>query len=40
VAKLEGDGWLTWREMGGLVGGKWAAKMEGDRWLSLREMGG
>jgi hypothetical protein len=33
VAKLEGDGWLSWREMGGY-------KLNGDGWLSRREMGG
>ncbi len=33
MAKLEGDGWLSWREMGGY-------KLNGDGWLSRREMGG
>ncbi len=32
VAELEGDGWLSWREMG--------CKLEGNGWLSWREMGG
>jgi hypothetical protein len=27
VAKLEGDGWLRWSELGGYVGGRWAAKL-------------
>jgi hypothetical protein len=27
VAKLEGDGWLRWSEIGGYVGGRWAAKL-------------
>jgi hypothetical protein len=27
VAKLEGNGWLHWGEMGGYVGGRWAAKL-------------
>jgi hypothetical protein len=46
VAKLEGDGRLSCREMGGYVGGRWVAKLlgrwvamlEGDGWLSYREM--
>jgi hypothetical protein len=29
-----GDGWLSWWEMGGLVGGRWVAKLVGDGWLS------
>ncbi len=40
MAKLEGHGWLSWRKMGGLVGGTWVAELEGDGWLSWREMGG
>ncbi len=40
MAKLEGDGWLSSRKMGGLVGGRWVAKVEGDRWRNWREMGG
>ncbi len=27
VAKFEGDGWLRWSELGGYVGGRWAAKL-------------
>ncbi len=34
MAKLEGDGWLSWRGMGDLVGGGWVTKLEGDGWLS------
>ncbi len=37
MAKLEGDGWLSWRDMGGYVGGRWVAKLEGDEWLSWWE---
>jgi hypothetical protein len=33
VAKLEEDGWLSWREMGGRVGGRWVAELEG-RWVA------
>ncbi len=40
MAKLERDGWLSWREMGGLVGGRRVAELDGDGWLSWREMGG
>jgi hypothetical protein len=40
VAKLEGDGWLSWREMGGYVGRRWVAKLVGDGWLRWTEMGG
>ncbi len=40
MAKLEGDGWLNWREIGSYVGGRWVAKLEGDGWLNWREMGG
>jgi hypothetical protein len=27
VAKLEGDGWLSWREMGCYVGGIWVVRL-------------
>ncbi len=39
VAKLEDDGWLSWREMGSSAGGRWVAQLEGDGWLSWRTMG-
>jgi hypothetical protein len=29
VAKLEENGWLSWRETGGYVGGRCVAKLEG-----------
>jgi hypothetical protein len=38
MAKLKGDGLLSWREMGGKVEGRWAAKLKGDGRLSWREM--
>jgi hypothetical protein len=46
VAKLEGDRWLSWREKGGLVKGRWMAKLEREKgglvgWSKLeREKGG
>ncbi len=40
MAKLKGDGWLSRRELGGYVVGKWMATLEGDGWLCWREMGG
>ncbi len=40
MAKLERDGWLSWRGMGGLVGEGWMAKLERDWWLSWRRMDG
>ncbi len=39
VAKLEGYGWQSWREMGGKVGGRWVAKFVG-RWLAKLEREG
>jgi hypothetical protein len=33
-AKLVGDGWLSWLEMGGQVGWRWVAELVGDGWLS------
>jgi hypothetical protein len=40
MAKLVGDGWLSWWEMGGKVGEvgakfeRWVAKLEAHGWLS------
>jgi hypothetical protein len=40
VAKLQGDGWLSCRKMGGEVAERRVAKLQGDGWLSCRETGG
>ncbi len=34
MAKLDSNGWLSWRGMGGKVGEGWVGKLERDRWLS------
>ncbi len=39
MAKLEGDGWLSWRRWVAKLEER-VAKLEGDGWLSWREMGG
>jgi hypothetical protein len=36
VAKLEGDGCVSWREMGGEVGGDGWLSLQGDGWLYWR----
>ncbi len=33
MAKLEGDGWLSWRGMVAKLVGEWLAKLEGYGWL-------
>jgi hypothetical protein len=34
VARLEGDGWLDWREMVVKLIGRWLAELEGDGLFS------